>query len=282
MRKLFNKICIPIDFSENSRKSIENAVVFARQYKCSIHLLYVITFSSLGTTSMPGGHVFTAPDFEEYKALYDKQFEAICKSLDLSGDNFISIDFTVQAGAWDESIIDFVSNNKIDLVLIGITGKTFGRKKIKLNPDFIAEKANVAVVTIPGNRNLVKLGNIVIPITNFLPVRKLMYGIYLAIHFDTTIRLLGIENLDTSGLVNYYLKKSYQLIRDNSSVKVETQVVYGRNVAEVLSHFSVTRMADLIIVNPGAQTRMPGFFSSLIGNVLQKYSAPPVLSISPL
>lgn len=282
MHKLFNKICVPFDFSEQSTKAIENAIIMAKHYQCSVHLLHVVTFSSLAVAAMPSGHIFATPDIVDFKEQYERKLDAILDKLNVKNECGICIDSTVQTGAWDEAIIEFVTTHKIDLVLIGQVGLTLKRRKMKLNPDLIAERANVAVVTIPSNRKLVKMGSIVIPITNFLPVRKLMYGIYLAINFDSTIRLLGIENPETSEVVHYYIKKSYQLIRDNCFLKVETDIIIGRNVAEALNQFSVKNMADLIIVNPGAQTRMPGFFSSLLGNVIQKYSAPPVLSISPL
>lgn len=82
--------------------------------------------------------------------------------------------------------------------------------------------------------------------------------------------------------MQYYLQRAARLIRDNSSVKVVTEVIRSENVAEAVERFTREKHADLLILNPNTQTKMPGFFSSLIGNIIQKYSSPPVLTVTPV
>ena len=41
MQKLFNKVLVPVDFSEKSRKAVEKSLELAAEYHCSVHLLYV-------------------------------------------------------------------------------------------------------------------------------------------------------------------------------------------------------------------------------------------------
>jgi hypothetical protein len=107
-----------------------------------------------------------------------------------------------------------------------------------------------------------------------------MYGIYIASRYTTTIKLLGIGNEQMKEKVQYYLKKSYQLIHDNCNVKVELESIFSENVADAVNHFAATHSADLLIVNPGTQTQMPGLISSLLGHVIQRYSKPPVMTIN--
>jgi len=169
--------------------------------------------------------------------------------------------------------------------LIGQQGRSFRKKRMILDANRIAEKTNIPVITIPENRRLTGLTSIVIPITDFLPVKKLMYGVYIAQRFNATIRLLGIEDSkdgNQAKKVQHYLKKSFQLIRDNCPVPVKMASVSGHNVADTVNDYAFKNAADLIIVNPGKQTRMPGLFSSLFGNFLQKFSAPPVLTVNPV
>lgn len=151
-----------------------------------------------------------------------------------------------------------------------------------LNPDTIALKTNIPVITVPANRRLTRLFSIVIPITDFLPTRKLMYGVYIASTYDTVVKLLGIESEKNYHSMQYYLQRAARLIRDNSSVKVVTEVIRSENVAEAVERFTREKHADLLILNPNTQTKMPGFFSSLIGNIIQKYSSPPVLTVTPV
>jgi hypothetical protein len=96
---------------------------------------------------------------------------------------------------------------------------------------------------------------------------------------------LGVEDSkdeQQAKKVQHYLKKSFQLIKDNCTLLVKMTSTSSHNVADAVNNYAFKNSADLIIVNPGKQTRMPGFFSSLFGNFLQKFSAPPVLTVNPV
>ena len=77
------------------------------------------------------------------------------------------------------------------------------------------------------------------------------------------------------------MMKAYKLISDNCGVNVEFEKTQAANVADAVNRYAQDKSADLIIVNPGTQTKMPGVLSSLLGNIIQKYSSPPVLTINP-
>lgn len=282
MQKLFNKILVPVDFSSKSRTAMEKALEIARQYKCSIHLLHVVTVAPFDAVAMAEGHMAIPYNMIDNKSELTFQLEKLRNHLNFLSNSAVSVQYTIINGTWNQAIIDFVAENEIDLVLIGQKGRALSKRKMHLKPDVIAERANVPVITVPSNRRLTKLYSIVIPITDFLPVRKLMYGIYLAYEYDTTIKLLGVENDKTNEQVQYYLAKAKQIIADNCDVKVETEIIVSQNIAEAVNQFAMYQSADLIIVNPGSQTKMPGFFSSMLGNILQKYSAPPVLTVNPV
>ena len=280
MQKLFNRILVPVDFSPRSNKAVERAVNVAKLYRCHISLLHVVSISPFAAVSSAEGHI-TIP----YNALDNKnELEFHLKKLRdhaiLISDGSIQIDYAIVSGHWDDAVIDKVIHDEFDLVIIGQTGRIIKKRNMLLNPDKIAEKTNVPVITIPTNRRLTKLYSIVIPVTDFLPVRKLMYGVYIGSMYDTTIKLLGIENAETKGKVQYYLNKSSKLIREYCDIKVETETAMSSNVASAINQFAMMKSVDLVIVNPNTQTKMPGFFSTLLGNIIQKFSAPPVLTIN--
>lgn len=281
MQKLFNKILIPVDFSANSKIAVEKAIDVAKLYGCSIHLVHAVPISAFSQVSLPGGHMSIPYNVAiDNKKELEYRLKKIAGYISLHSDGIIKVDYSVTIGTWDYVIIDLIQQEKFDLVLIGQKGSLIGKRKMAMNPDTIASKANVPVLTVPSNRRLTRLYSIIIPVTDFLPVRKLMYGIYIASNYETTIKLLGIENRVTKSKVQLYLKKSYQLIHDNSNVKVEVDTVAGENAALAINEFAMLNSADLVIVNPGTQTKMPGFFSLWLGKILQKYSAPPVLTVN--
>lgn len=281
MQKLFNKILVPVDFSRRSLKAVEKVVDFANEYDCSIMLLHVVTINPFAAVAVAEGHVGIPYTIIDNRTELQFQLDRIiAKVSPLLNGHKITSEITV--GSWDESIISFVLNNQIDLVLIGQKAKFFGKRKMLLNPDKIAERTNVPVITLPSNRRITRLFSVVIPVTEFIPVRKLMYGIFMAAKSNATIKLLAVENQKTKDNSHHYLQKAYTLIRENSNVAVETEVILSNNVAEATNEFTRLHSADLIIVNPATQTKMPGFMSSLWGNIIQKYSAPPVLTVNPL
>jgi len=282
MQKLFNKILVPVDFSAKSKLAVEKACDIARLYDCSIHLLNVVAISPFAAIAMTEGPMAIPFANIENKAVIETEFKKLLDNIKSLNSYDIKIEYSILQGTWNEAIIDFAGKNDYDLVLVGQKENFLQKRKMIINPDKIAARANIPVITIPANRRITKLYTIVIPITDFLPVRKLMYGVYIANGFDTSIKLLGIENERSHEKVQHYLQKATQLIQENSTIKVTSETMHSDNVAAAVNQFTRKQPADLVIINPQTQTKMPGFFSSLLGNIIQKYSAPPILTVNPV
>lgn len=280
MQKLFNKILVPVDFSSKSKSAIEKAVEISTRYNCSIYLLHVVTaspFELISITESPIGIPYHIIDKNlQLEFQLEKQADFAKR---LAGDS-IKIGFGLTKGSWDKTIIDLVNEQKFDLVLIGQKRKIMGNRNMLINPDKIAVNTNIPVITVPSNPKIASLYSIVIPITDYLPVRKLMYGIYIAAGNNTSIKLLGIENEQTREKVQYYIAKAYRLIRDNCNVKVELETMFCDNVADAVNKHSILKSGGMVILNPGAQTKMRGLFASLIGCIVHKYSMPPILTVT--
>ncbi len=282
MQKLFNKILIPVDFTAKSKMAVEKACDIARQYHCSIHLLHVVPVSPFAAIAMTEGPMAIPLTHIENKTAIEAAFNKLINSVKLLNGDSIKVESSILHGTWDEAIIEFANHNDFDLVLIGQKESFVLKRKMIINPDRIAARANIPVITVPSNKRLTNLLSIVIPITDFLPVRKLMYGVYIASSYDTTVKLLGIETEGTHDKVQHYLQKAAQLIKENSNIKVEIETLISHNVAEAVNRFTKQKSTDLLILNPQTQTKMPGFFSSLFGNIIQKYSTPPILTVNPV
>lgn len=279
MQKLFNKILVPINFSSDSGILLKKAADIAIEYNCSIHLLHVVPFTSpLFTIAIP----FKTVPFDRIKneKELNKQMNKLCSSIPYILKNKLQVGYSIVKGTWDEVIIDMVNNQYYDLVIIGQKRRLFLNRKLNINPDNVAQRINIPVITVPLNRQLTNLGTIVIPVTDFLPVKKIMYGIYLSNQHNTTIKLLGIENKKTEINLQHYLSKAYYLVKDNCTVPIELKIIFGNNVASAVNEFANLNNADLIIMNPETQTTMPGFFSKLITGMLQKHSDFPLLTIN--
>lgn len=283
MQKLFNKILVPVDFTDRSKKAVEKAGQMASQYDCSIHLLHVINIFP-DTALSKFEPLVPIPNWLgiDNKKELEFQLATLCESVAGNQGKAIDIQYAIVKGSWDEAIIEFANQHTIDLIVVGQTGREIRKRKMILDPDKIADKTNSPVITVPSNQKVTGLYSIVIPVTDFLPVRKLMYGVYIASNHNSTIKLLGIENTDTKNKVMYYMMKAYKLIIENCNVKVEFEKTESLNVADAMTRYMQNKAVDLIILNPGTQTKIPGLLSSLLGNIIQKNATPPVLTVNPL
>jgi len=280
MQKLFNKILVPVDFSSKSKSAIEKAVEISTRHNCSIYLLHVVTTSPFELISIGESPVGTPYNIIDKNLQLEFQLEKHAEYAKRLAGHSVKIGFGVTEGTWNKTIIDLVNEQNFDLVLVGQKKKIMGNRNMLINPDKIAVNTNVPVITVPANRKIASLYSIVIPITDFLPVRKLMYGIYIAAGNNTSIKLLGIENEQTKESVQYYMAKAYRLIRDNCNVKVELETMYCDNVADAVNKYSTLKSGDMVILHPGAQTNMPGFFTSLVYSIIRKYAMPPILTVT--
>ena len=282
MRKLFNKIIVPVDFSKVSEELVVKAMEIAREYQCSIYLLHVINEVPFAFVGMLQANITFPFGVTENNNQIEYKMKKLVEQIYLSGGEPITVQYGIIKGEWISVIDELVARHHFDLILIGQKRKAVHKRKLLVDPDRLAEITNIPVITIPVNRRLTKLFAIIIPITDFLPVNKLMYGIYMASIYNTTIKLLGVENERTKDKVQYYVEKAFQLLYDNSQIKVQTEIILSPNVAEAVYEFALLESADLVILNPGTETSMPGFFSTIFRNIIQRYTAPPVLTISPL
>ena len=103
---------------------------------------------------------------------------------------------------------------------------------------------------------------------------------YVASAYNTTIKLLGIESGETKEMVAENLEKAVRFVKDFKHIAVEKEIVSSENIANAVNRFATREAADLVIVNPDSQTKMPGLLSSIFGNTIQKYSIPPVLTVT--
>jgi len=283
MQKLFNDILVPVDFSKDSQRTFEKVIDMANEYDCNIHLLHVVSISPIDEIALSKGNEFALISLINKQEKLEYELEDLrTKYKDhLHKDKIIYTH--LQKGSWDECIINFVLQNKIDVIVAGLQTIGWGKKRTFLNANKIAERVNIPVITIPEDKRLTKLISVVIPVTDFLPVKKLMYGVYVAQNDNATIKLLGVENendSEQSRKVHHYLQKSFQLIRDNCSVPVEIATTSGHNIAEAINQYAYKNPMDLIIVNPDKKNRISGSFVSFLANIIQRISVPPVLTIN--
>ncbi|MBU1107547.1 MAG: universal stress protein [Candidatus Riflebacteria bacterium] len=148
----FNKILVPVDFSEGSALALRYAATFAREYGAQIHLLNVIEEEVLQAGSL-GDTLDTAHKWEEQSKKLLEEF--VPEDL-----NNLDIIKKAQGGLVSESIIEYARSNEVSLIIIGAHGKSgFIDSWLGANSYEIARKSPCAVLTVkPQARGFVEKG----------------------------------------------------------------------------------------------------------------------------
>jgi nucleotide-binding universal stress UspA family protein len=114
------RILCSVDYSDASERALNNAIKIARTFKSDLQIINVLE-----------------PMDIRYSPRYKVDFEAENKRSELENEkkfndflakfNFTGIDYhsEILRGSPDKEIMDFASENKVDLLFIGATGKTF-------------------------------------------------------------------------------------------------------------------------------------------------------------
>ena len=157
-------ILIPTDFSENAHHALRFALYLSESVNLKICVLHWTEI--LIPTSTPTNH---------YKELYDQQFNSklktfktdiqkVLKSVDHQGDES-KIQYVLKdSSSFEDSTLETIQENNIDLVIMGTHGAS-GIKKIFFgsNTTQIIDKAQIPVIAIPASYQL-------------SPIRKIAYA----------------------------------------------------------------------------------------------------------
>lgn len=117
-KSLFNHILCPVDFSEPSKRALNNAILFARKYNSKLHILNVYE---------PIVHVSKRinVDLEEENAIRFKnaknEMKTFIKEFDLEG---VDHKIEIKSGKADKNILNTIKRHQIDLLIIGAHGRT--------------------------------------------------------------------------------------------------------------------------------------------------------------
>jgi len=168
-------------------------------------------------------------------------------------DNEVGIGYTIEQGRWNSWVIDLVNNYSFDLVLLSMPEKVTRKIRYCLDVDRIAAATDIPVITIPVARQLKKFYSVLIPVTDFLPIRKLIYGVYIASQYKASVQLLGVEGKRGYDRTHYFLERAYDLIRECPLPGIYSEMSRLHKVEEAVQDKWSDGVTSLVILNPDMQ-----------------------------
>ncbi|MFC7141608.1 universal stress protein [Halosimplex aquaticum] len=137
---MYEDILVPTDGSAGAERAHDEAVDLAAEFGATVHSLYVVDVSAIGPES---GAVDLAESFEQMGE--DTTDAAVARARDAGVDAVGS----VTTGTPHRSILDYVDEEGIDLVVMGTHGRT-GIERYLLGSvtEKVVRAADVPVLTV--------------------------------------------------------------------------------------------------------------------------------------
>ena len=138
---MYDWVLVPTDGSTASEDAIEHAIDLAAKYGATLHALYVVdagTYSSLEAAADVVA--------DELRAEGTEAVEAIAAQAEDAG---VTAETAIETGIVHRSIVDYVDNEDIDLVVMGTHGRTgVGRFLLGSVAEKVIRTADAPVMTV--------------------------------------------------------------------------------------------------------------------------------------
>ncbi|MCW3117365.1 MAG: UspA protein [Chitinophagaceae bacterium] len=274
--QLYN-IMVPVDFSGKNKWAIGKAMELANTFHCNIHFVHihhkpVIPFIPVDKT-----------EFTPYESTADlhecrKKLEALKSSYSnqLCGDGKIEI--SVLQGTPRKMLPMYIKQYEMDLVVTGLSKFNLLHRIISsVSISRLVRKTNIPVLAVRSSGLISHFKKIVLPLYNDIPLRSIKMATMLGRHFKSTVYLVSLRQ-NEPGQANI-LSNTLEVIQSLSTIPVQSIFLEGKNLAKSTLEFSKKINADLIMVNPVKEFRLPGLWNRLTNKLLSYGSTIPVITM---
>ncbi|RKS01655.1 universal stress protein [Flavobacterium sp. 102] len=244
-----NNICVPMDFSPSARNALRMAFRIADFNKANLYLVHI-------TKPRYKTQFFNVR--RKITAMIDRTAKSVLLEMDPNDLNKINnnkLPFTiiVQMGAVGSGIQEIVMLNKIDLVILGTSGKNniFGTTHFSSSLEII-KHITCSFLTIPVVFNKQKIESVLYPFANNTKITDYLSFINPLIKIDDLwIHFLTVK--DYSQIVEL-TNVSYQLDYAIDNLKLKITGIYGNvqdglSISDKIKYLAVVLKVDVIVMS---------------------------------
>lgn len=266
-------IIIPIDFSEDSQKGIELALLFARKQYTNIQLVYVQKKSS--DYNSPGY-------FEEEKKWAEKKFKEILAKFEPRMENDSKLRYIIKSGKIYKEIVSQVESYKEAMVIASTHGASgFEEFFMGSNAFKIISATERPVLTTRTGSIPEDIRNIVMPLDVTIDTRqKVPITAELAELFGAEVHIITVSSSRGQRIINRLEAYSRQAAGYFTAKKVpfRQKSLYGENIVDLTVVYADSVNADVITIMK-EQSRNLAFMGNLTHQLLN-HATIPVLTLS--
>jgi nucleotide-binding universal stress UspA family protein len=263
------KILVPTDFSKHAQISTEVAADIARRSGATLILLHVVEEATEGSFNVGGESSMGSVEDRLYNIrLINKARKQLEKAVNDATYRDIRVDGELRVGNPFHGMRTLVTENKVDLVVMGKSGKTkFQEMLIGSNTDKVVRLAKCPVLTVNKKpvradfRNIVYATAMADDEVVFARIVKRAQQIY-----NSTIHLVRINTPGDFQRDHIVKDDLYRFAKDISLKNYTINVYNDVNVEEGIIRYADSIEADMIAMATHGRT---GFAHVIAGSVAE-------------
>jgi nucleotide-binding universal stress UspA family protein len=276
MQSLFKKIIVPVDFTSNTEIAVAKSIELICSTGGTIYLLHVIKPKGILTTRFINQPFI----YGGKKGNYCKQVlrklqewkQAMQETIASSNVEAFTMEGSVQ-----DCIVDFSKQVNPDLILIG---KKSSASLIKFSssvyPNRIARLTKLPVLTVSSGSYHPKIKTIVVPVSSFIPTRKIELVDAFAENPRTTIDLVA-----RMGDQHDVLLETYRILKSRLKNPIEYHFLKRDSFPLAAFKHAQSVGADMLFVNPYTESRISVITGKHINDMVKASSKLKILSVEP-
>lgn len=263
--KLYN-ILVPVDFTGKNKWAIAKAIELSNSFNCNVHLVHVKKSHSLFERNAGKENAL-----KKLERLRDNYAHQLC------GEG--SLEISLLTGNRQKQLARYIRQYEMDLVVTGLSRVNFIHRIVSsVSISRLAKKTNVPVLAVRPGGLVCHFKKIVLPVSGEIPMRQIRLAALLGRAFKSTVYFVSLRKHAETTNENI-VDKALEVVQSISTIPVQCFLLEGQNLAKSTLEFAKKINADLIMVNPVKDFRLPGLWNRLTNKLLSYGSRIPVVTM---
>ncbi|MFC2104039.1 universal stress protein [Bacteroidota bacterium] len=268
------RVIVPIDFSEESLKGLDLAILISSKIECKIEMVYVHKKS---LDYHPGSKE------EEFK-FAEKEFKKIHKKYESKLPAKVKLNNIIKSGKIYREIVNQAESFKDSFIVTSTHGASgFEKFFIGSNTFKIISATYKPIFTLRGGQLPEKILRIVLPLDISSDTRqKVPFTAELAKWFGAEVHVITVTSLQTEDISKKLSSYSNQVCEylEKQGVSYDTDSLVGSNVTDLILDYANTIKADIISIMT-EQVADGNFIMGTAAQQMLNKATLPVLNINP-
>ena len=269
------RIIVPIDFSQESIKGLELAIIYANKFNSDLQMVFVQS-KKPGRFHIELENQYNAAmeEFERILRKYKKELHQDCKFTYIIKSGKVHEEVANQVDAFDDAIIICSTDGES-----GFADFVMGS-----NASRIVQETEKPVITVTSEKYIGNVDKIVLPLDISRETReKVPIVATIAKAFNSEVHIIKVTSSTNEGIHNKLKMYATQVKKyfDEKGIKYQSSLLVGDNITESTIEYAKTIDADLIAIMTEQTTSLANFLLGSYAYQMLNSSPIPVLSITP-